>query len=211
MRKFLIGVFGTGALLMMMFASCNSVQPITHTSTGFTEKDEVLITHNAQFSQIGVVGVGARIIDQERANAFQTRMAERERRLRSIPGINIRPMSEAMGNGFVATLENGILFGHDSFELRPDALRTLNELAVVLRDMDNVRVHVVGHTDNTGGRAHNQQLSEFRAEAVSQYLHVMGGVSNITNKGVGFDQPIASNETEAGRQLNRRVEIEIGF
>ena len=110
----------------------------------------------------------------------------------------------------VNQLNNNILFEPNSFEINPEAKQTLNELADVLREVDNARVHVVGHTDNTGDRAHNQQLSENRAEAVGQYLHKKG-VKNVFKMGTGELQPIASNKSEAERRLNRRVEIKIEF
>lgn len=109
--------------------------------------------------------------------------------------------------GLVVTLGD-VLFEVDKADLKPGAMRSLNQLAVALRDDTNARVAIEGHTDSTGSRAHNMDLSDRRAAAVKSYL-VSNGVdfSRITTRGLGPDYPVASNDTAAGRQQNRRVEV----
>ncbi|MGA0197100.1 MAG: OmpA family protein, partial [Schleiferiaceae bacterium] len=67
---------------------------------------------------------------------------------------------------------------------------------------------IIGHTDNQGGRAYNQRLSEARAAAVISWL-VQQGIDSkrLISEGRGMDKPVASNDTEAGRALNRRTEV----
>jgi len=106
------------------------------------------------------------------------------------------------------TVDNEVSFDFDKATIRPSFRDSLDKLAGVISKYDRTVVHIVGHTDSVGSRDYNQQLSERRARAVTDYL-VSRGVnpSRLESWGRGEDQPRASNETEAGRQLNRRVEI----
>jgi outer membrane protein OmpA-like peptidoglycan-associated protein len=92
----------------------------------------------------------------------------------------------------------------------PAGRENLRQLAQSLQRYPGTEVLIVGHTDNTGSDAYNQQLSERRAMSAKSYLVSMGIPSDrIRTAGKGEAEPIASNETEAGRQQNRRVEIAI--
>jgi outer membrane protein OmpA-like peptidoglycan-associated protein len=114
------------------------------------------------------------------------------------------------GSELIVRMPNGILFDVDSAALYPQVRADLNVLAGNLLRYPNSTVFVVGHTDNTGTAAHNQALSERRAQSVARVL-MDGGVapSRIIASGRGEDQPIASNLTPEGRQVNRRVDITI--
>jgi outer membrane protein OmpA-like peptidoglycan-associated protein len=114
------------------------------------------------------------------------------------------------GSELIVRMPNGILFDVDSAALRPQVQSDLNVLAGNLLRYPNSTIFVVGHTDNTGSAAHNQQLSQRRAQSVASVL-MAGGVApgRIIATGRGEDQPIASNLTPEGRQANRRVEITI--
>jgi outer membrane protein OmpA-like peptidoglycan-associated protein len=114
------------------------------------------------------------------------------------------------GSELIVRMPNGILFDIDSAALRPQVQSDLNVLAGNLLRYPNSTIFVVGHTDNTGSAAHNQQLSQRRAQSVASVL-MAGGVApaRIIATGRGEDQPIASNLTPEGRQANRRVEITI--
>ncbi len=118
------------------------------------------------------------------------------------------PMYEAiMQNGRFAT--QGILFDVDSDRIRPESTPTLNEIADMMKEHGDLRILIEGHTDNTGEAAHNQTLSEQRAAAVKAYLTTKGGVaaSRLESKGFGATKPVKPNETQEGRQANRRVEL----
>jgi outer membrane protein OmpA-like peptidoglycan-associated protein len=105
-------------------------------------------------------------------------------------------------------IEN-LLFELNSFALR-DSVDELEIIAGFLNRKQNVRIQVEGHTDSKGSRALNQKLSERRAGAVKDYLIARGvQASRINVVGYGEDRPIATNETEFGRSLNRRTEIVI--
>jgi outer membrane protein OmpA-like peptidoglycan-associated protein len=113
-------------------------------------------------------------------------------------------------NGLEVTLKNDILFVSDSYALTDKSNTTLSELTTVLKKYPQNIIVVEGHTDSTGSAAHNQTLSENRAQAV--YNYVVGHqlkTSSITFIGYGSTQPVADNSTEAGRAQNRRVNLKI--
>lgn len=112
------------------------------------------------------------------------------------------------GEELILTLPQDLLFATDSATLRPDLQSDLRVIATNLVNFPRSDVIVVGHTDNTGAAAYNQNLSERRASSVAQVLRSQGVASNrIQTQGRGLTQPVASNATPAGRAQNRRVEI----
>jgi outer membrane protein OmpA-like peptidoglycan-associated protein len=114
------------------------------------------------------------------------------------------------GSQLVVTLPESITFDVDSAVVHPDYVDEIAFVARSLRDNPASNVQVIGHTDNTGSAAHNQALSERRADAVAKILTDNGVASmRVTAIGRGFDQPVASNDTPGGRAQNRRVEIVI--
>ncbi len=101
-----------------------------------------------------------------------------------------------------------VSFDFDSASLKPAFVPTLDKVANVLSRYPKTNVTVVGHTDSIGTESYNQDLSERRARSVSNYLAANGvDATRLFSLGQGETQPRASNATEAGRQLNRRVEI----
>ncbi len=100
-------------------------------------------------------------------------------------------------------------FSFAKFSLRPEAREKLAKVAGI-SGHPGLRLDVEGHTDNVGGDNYNQQLSEQRGSAVRDYLTKQGiQQGSVTTKGFGKTQPIATNDTAAGRQQNRRVELVI--
>jgi len=102
----------------------------------------------------------------------------------------------------------GINFDLDSDTIRAESKPTLDKIVAVLRAKPEWKLKVEGHTDATGGEAHNQQLSQKRADAVKAYL-VTAGIdgARLTTAGLAATVPVASNSTESGRAQNRRVEL----
>jgi len=101
-----------------------------------------------------------------------------------------------------------VLFDFDKAEIRADAADALAKLASIIAAYPNRRVELSGHTDDKGGDAYNQRLSERRAAAVKTWLvdrHSLDG-SRIATRGDGESRPVADNRTDEGRQRNRRVE-----
>ncbi|MGI9436312.1 MAG: OmpA family protein [Geminicoccaceae bacterium] len=106
------------------------------------------------------------------------------------------------------TLDSEVSFDFDSASIKPAFASSLTKLANVLAKYDRNRVTIVGHTDSTGSDAYNQTLSERRAQSVMDELVNRGVPGAIMSaEGRGEREPRTENDTEAGRQLNRRVEI----
>lgn len=117
---------------------------------------------------------------------------------------------ERVGEGIKITFDSGILFDVEESSLKPVAQQNIRELAETLKKYEDTNILIEGHTDNTGADAFNQNLSEERAQSVSDYLNSLDiPNSRITTTGYGEQQPIADNSTAQGRQQNRRVEIAI--
>jgi outer membrane protein OmpA-like peptidoglycan-associated protein len=101
-----------------------------------------------------------------------------------------------------------VLFESGKYALRPAAREKLARIAGIVVNYPKLRLEAEGHTDSVGSAEYNQKLSEQRADEVRQYLVAQGvPVSSITWVGRGFDEPVASNDTAAGRRQNRRVEL----
>jgi OOP family OmpA-OmpF porin len=108
------------------------------------------------------------------------------------------------------SLKAGALFDVNKADLKPAGKSELDALAAKLQGTQVEGITVTGHTDSSGSKQLNQNLSERRAEAVKAYLVSKGlDGSRIDTKGAGDTQPVASNNTAAGRAQNRRVEIDI--
>jgi len=106
------------------------------------------------------------------------------------------------------TMQEDVLFATDSDVLRPMAVERLRPLAAYLRANPGVRVAIDGHTDSRGTDAHNQDLSERRAQSVREALDEMGVTrARFRVAGHGESSPVASNATAEGMRLNRRVEV----
>ena len=121
----------------------------------------------------------------------------------------VPPVPSIEANSLLITLDSGILFDVDKYDLHPEAEEVLKNLAIVLKEADIKVFEVDGHTDSDAGDKHNQVLSENRANAVKNFLTSQGITAEITIKGYGKTRPIASNDTPEGKQKNRRVEIVI--
>ncbi len=114
------------------------------------------------------------------------------------------------GDNIRLVMPGNITFKTDSADINAGFYSTLNSVAKVLNKYDNSTVMVMGFTDSTGADAHNQMLSQSRANAVAAYLQGQGVKSTrFEILAMGASNPIADNSTATGRQQNRRVEIKI--
>jgi outer membrane protein OmpA-like peptidoglycan-associated protein len=101
-----------------------------------------------------------------------------------------------------------VLFDTAQYTLKPGAREKLSKVAGILLAYPGLNIEVDGHTDNVGGDEYNQNLSDQRAESVRAYLVAQGVLTgSVTAKGFGKTQPVGTNDTAAGRQINRRVEL----
>ena len=119
----------------------------------------------------------------------------------------VPPVPSIEANSLLITLDSGILFDVDKYDVRPEAERALASLATVLKEADVKAFEIDGHTDSDASDEYNQALSEKRANAVKDFLASQGLTSEITIIGYGESRPVASNDTPEGKQKNRRVEI----
>ena len=146
-----------------------------------------------------VGGVGGALIGRQMDK-------QAEELAKEIPGAKI----ERVGEGILVTFESGILFDFNSDALRPAARENLRNLAASLVKYPRTSVLLVGHTDAVGDEPYNQTLSERRASTAASLLTSQGVPRSRTEAvGRGETEPLASNETDGGRQQNRRVEVAI--
>lgn len=148
--------------------------------------------------------------DAGRARAEQAvSAADAEREARELQEQIDVLKAEATERGIVLTLGD-VLFATNSADLHAGAGRNLDQLVDFLRQYPERTVVIEGHTDSTGSADYNRRLSLQRADSVRNYLAGRGIASNrLATEGLGEDRPIADNNTAAGRQQNRRVEIVI--
>ena len=112
------------------------------------------------------------------------------------------------GDQIILNMPNNVTFDSNASQLKPAGANTLSGVAMVLKEYEDTRVHIIGHTDSSGSRELNMRLSEQRAESVGTALISMGDdASRLNMSGVGPDQPVASNSTAAGKAQNRRVTL----
>jgi outer membrane protein OmpA-like peptidoglycan-associated protein len=103
-----------------------------------------------------------------------------------------------------------IFFDFNKSSLRPESNVELENLLKLLNENTKMKIEISGHTDNVGSAQYNKKLSESRAKSVVDYLTSKGiNKDRLSFAGYGFDEPIAPNDTEEGRQLNRRTEFKI--
>lgn len=135
-------------------------------------------------------------------------LRQQERDFQRIPGFEVQRDEHRL----IVAMPNRVLFDSGSYSLRYEARQDLNQVTQILLRYPNTDVVVIGHTDSKGSEDYNQRLSEFRARAVADYL-IDQGVKpyRISWTGFGETMPIATNDTESGRQRNRRVELDIRF
>ncbi len=115
-----------------------------------------------------------------------------------------------VGDNITLNMPGNITFGVDKADISSNFYDVLDSVALVLNEFNKTLVEVAGHTDNTGAESYNQELSRRRADSVAAYLRsrkVDG--ERLLIIGAGESYPVATNDTTAGRQLNRRVEITI--
>jgi outer membrane protein OmpA-like peptidoglycan-associated protein len=124
----------------------------------------------------------------------------------AIPGATV----ERVGEGIQVTFASGLLYDFDSDAIKPTAAENLRKLAASLKEYSTTDLLIVGHTDAQGSDDYNQALSQRRAVSASTYLEAQGvAASRLRATGRGELEPVATNDSDAGRQANRRIEVAI--
>lgn len=139
------------------------------------------------------------------------KMDKQAKELAQISGAQVDTVTDNQGlTAIKVTFDSGILFDFNKSNLSASAKNSLTKFAASLQNNPQTDVQIYGHTDNVGTRAANEKVSAARAEEVKKYL-INSGVasSRMTSQGLAYDYPVASNDTEAGRAQNRRVEVYI--
>ena len=139
------------------------------------------------------------------------KMDKQAEELARIAGAQVDTVTDVNGfEGIKVTFDEGILFAFNSSKLGQKAENSLKDFAKSLINNPQTDVQIYGHTDNVGTRAANEKVSNARATEVKNFLSNAGvPKARMTSKGLAYDYPVASNETDAGRAQNRRVEIYI--
>lgn len=156
--------------------------------------------------QRAMVGAGIGALAGGGIGAYQDRQEAELRRETAGTGIDV----SRDGDVIKLNLPDGVTFDFAKYDLKPQFYPALNTVAATLKEYNQTIVEVSGHTDSIGSDAANQILSERRANSVSSYL-VGQGVQRERFEVVGMGEryPVASNDTDSGRALNRRVEIRL--
>lgn len=117
---------------------------------------------------------------------------------------------QRQGDDIKLIMPGNITFATDSANIAPSFYAPLNNLANSFKQYNQNTIEIVGYTDSTGSRQHNMDLSQRRAQSVAGYLTAQGvDGTRLSTRGMGPDQPIASNSTADGRAQNRRVEVNL--
>jgi outer membrane protein OmpA-like peptidoglycan-associated protein len=153
---------------------------------------------------VGALAGGA--IGKSHGKQVDEQEAALRRQLAAIEAANVQRNADILA----VTFRSDMLFDLGSANLKPSARQEISRVSTVLNQYTDTRIRVDGHTDNTGSQTFNQNLSELRAANVKLAL-VDQGVhpSRIRTIGFGMSAPIAQNDSEVGRRLNRRVVITI--
>jgi outer membrane protein OmpA-like peptidoglycan-associated protein len=165
-------------------------------------------TAQAQAQQAESQAQQARLTAQQAEQArLQTQQEALQTRQRLLQQLNQVLQTRETARGLIVDMPD-VLFDTDQHTLKPGARERLAKVAGILPAYPDLNVTVEGHTDNLGRVEYNQQLSEQRANSVREFL-IKQGVrpENIQSRGFGMTQPVASNSTRTGRQLNRRVDL----
>ncbi len=155
-------------------------------------------------------GIGA-LIGHGKGTLIGKKMDKQAKELAQIPGAQVDTVTDQNNlTAIKVTFDSGILFGFNKTNLSESAKTSLSQFATSLRNNPETNVQIFGYTDNVGTRAANDKVSTERASVVKTYL-VNSGVnsSRLSSQGMAWENPVASNDTEAGRAQNRRVEIYI--
>jgi outer membrane protein OmpA-like peptidoglycan-associated protein len=175
----------------------------TQRASAQTEADRLKLENDAKLA------AAQTSLDRAAGDKAQAEAEKTELRAKLLLQFNAILQTRDTARGLIVNLSD-VLFDTAKFSLRPEAREKLAKVAGIVSGHPGLRLDVEGHTDNVGGDDYNQQLSEQRGSAVRDYLTQQGmQQGSVSTKGFGKTQPIATNDTAAGRQQNRRVELVI--
>lgn len=207
MKKTPIRILLLISLLLVFSPACNTSRTVKGGAIGAAAGGVLggVIGKKAGNTAVGVI-IGAAVGGTAGAliGRYMDKQAEEIRQ--DMKGAKV----ERVGEGILITFDSGLMFDYDSYDLKSATRSNLAELAQTLNKYQDTEIRVEGHTDSSGAEDYNQTLSEQRAQAVSSYLaRERVATDRLFTMGYGEEQPVTSNDTNSGRQKNRRVEVAI--
>ncbi len=215
-RTKVFGGLTASILIASLFAGCATTAPQPERQERETKRDRTAkgAGIGAAAGAAAAVLKGKREADEILAGAaigavvgggIGAYMDHQQEKLARIPGTSVERVDQ---DTLLVHFDSDVLFPVNSASLDSDGQGTLEDVAGVLEEYPKTAVIVQGHTDSTGSEEHNQGLSDRRASSVRAYL-VSRGVDDgrVAAVGMGEGYPVASNDSESGRQQNRRVDI----
>lgn len=211
-KTYIASFFLSSALLL---TSCEAVQNSNHqqrgTAVGAASGAVIggILGNNVGKGKNAALGaVLGGVIGGVAGNVIGSKMDKQAKEIKeTLPGAEV----ERVGDGIKITLNESIVtFAFDSSDLTSTAKTNLDKLTQVLVNNPDTNINIYGHTDSKGSDDYNQKLSERRANSVKAYLAGKGiASSRLFALGEGESMPVATNDTDAGRAQNRRVEFAI--
>jgi outer membrane protein OmpA-like peptidoglycan-associated protein len=212
--KSMVVIIAAGSVLA---SACTTIDPYTREErTARAQRQAVigavsgavagLITGDSSMERKkrALVGAGLGALAGAAVGSYMDRQEARLRDELERTGVSVT----RIGDNITLNMPGNVTFETDSAGLNADFFEVLNSVGLVLNEFEQTVIEVAGHTDSTGSDAYNQSLSERRAAAVASYLQTRGvRADRIITVGMGESRPVATNETAAGRQANRRVEL----
>ncbi len=207
---------GVGIVVTALLAGCTTVNPYTReTQTSSAAKGAgigaaagavVGLLTKGDKLQNALIGAGVGALAGGGVGYYMDVQEAKLRQKLEGTGVSVT----RIGDNITLNMPSSITFATNSADLNAQFYNALGGVAMVLKEYNKTVIEVAGHTDSTGSDQYNQQLSERRASSVANYL-VGQGISQqrLLTVGAGETRPVASNDTEAGRAQNRRVEMTI--
>ena len=203
----------------LTFTSCTTVDPYTGETKTSTATRGALIgaglgaavgaltgDGGSDGRKRAMIGAGFGALAGGGIGAYMDRQEAALRRELEGTGVGV----QRSGNNISLVMPGDITFATGSSAISGQFYPTLTSVAKVLNKFDRTRVEITGHTDNVGGRDYNYRLSQSRATSVANFLQSQKvNPQRFNIAGLGYEEPVASNSTAAGRQANRRVTIQL--
>jgi outer membrane protein OmpA-like peptidoglycan-associated protein len=210
-----VGVVAIG--LVVVLSACTTLDPYTREEeTSKAQRQAVigaaagaavgLMTGDSSMErkQRALIGAGLGALAGAGVGNYMDRQEAKLRAELERTGVSVT----RSGDNITLNMPGNITFATNSADLNTNFFDVLNSVSLVVNEFNQTVIEVAGHTDNTGSDTYNQQLSERRANAVAAYLRTRNVLADrMITVSMGEGRPSTTNDTEAGRQLNRRVEL----
>ena len=206
-----------GLAVTLLASACTTLDPYTREEQAARAQRQAIIGAAAgavaglitgdssmERKKRALVGAGLGALAGAGVGAYMDRQEAKLRQELDRTGVSVT----RIGDNITLNMPGNVTFATNSSALNANFYEVLNSVALVLNEYQQTVIEVAGHTDSTGTNEYNQTLSQQRADSVAAYLRTRGILADrIITVGMGEERPIASNDTDAGRQQNRRVEL----